>query len=891
MFGAMLLVLLAACGQLALLNAPPETAIHSPPSGALVSLTQPVTFVAEVTDDYDPLDELVIRWTLADGTALSGTTVLDAALDTVTFTTQGQLPKGEPTITLRVADRLGETSRSSIKLLVFDDLPPTITWLSPVEGGRYPGGWAVPVSIEVSDPDPVDDIPIALVWSQTAIDLVDSLPGEVPESGSMSFELEGVALSHWTLGLTATDSLGASVTSTVGFDVVNGDYDNDSYVDDALGGDDCDDTNGGVHPNVVESCNSRDDDCDGLVDEEAEDALPWYADNDEDGFGDVNDVFKNCTAVAGRVADAFDCNDDDASINPGMIELCNEADDNCDEVTDTDAADRVDAYTDWDEDGYGAGASHSVCELADDDVLNADDCDDGDDGVHPGATEVCDAFDEDDDCNSLAEDADPAATGKATYYADLDGDGRGDSAFSADYCDAPAGWAANTDDCDDAEPLSWSGNAETCEDGADNDCINGDASCRLAGDVVVTAADVALEGPAYSFSGTVIMPLGDVDGDSLGDVAVAAWGTGEVYLVPGSGMTSGFLSRFGVLTDTTSGSGFGWSARGVGDVDGSGVPDLLVGAVFEGGDAGAVYLFEGGLAGGTTATAIASHTGSTGDGLGVAVGGGEDFDGDGDPDLLIGGSGAAYLVDGPTFANLATWSGNAIGAGGALGMGDVNGDGLADVVVGDHETSAAYLVLGDASTPADLELDDADAVYLGEDVDDQAGYSVDASADVDGDGYRDVFIGAPGNAATYPQAGAAYLVRGSRGPADLALGAADNLWTGELKTDRAGYCVASAGDIDGDGFDDLLVGAYGSDAHAGNGGTAYLLYGGMATGATASLSASDAQLSGVSTNGSAGEGVAGLGDVNADGFADVGVGAPSESSSAGVAYFFWGGGL
>ncbi|MDP2310138.1 MAG: integrin alpha, partial [Pseudomonadota bacterium] len=153
------------------------------------------------------------------------------------------------------------------------------------------------------------------------------------------------------------------------------------------------------------------------------------------------------------------------------------------------------------------------------------------------------------------------------------------------------------------------------------------------------------------------------------------------------------------------------------------------------------------------------------------------------------------------------------------GAGDVNGDGYDDMFVGapynaDGGTyaGAAFLLLGSAA-PASASLSTA-TQYTGEAVDDSAGSSVSSAGDVDGDGYDDMLVGRP--------TGAAYLVLGSAAPASASLTTATQ-YTGEAAGDGAGSCVSGAGDVNGDGYDDMLVGAYGNDDAASDGGAAYLL--------------------------------------------------------------------
>ncbi len=201
---------------------------------------------------------------------------------------------------------------------------------------------------------------------------------------------------------------------------------------------DCDDTDPGVHPGAIEACNDRDDDCDGEIDEDVMD--PWYADTDDDGFGDPEDVVWACSAPAGRVDDDTDCDDTSAGIHPGATEICDDG-------------------IDQDCDSYDLG-----CDLVDDDgdtFSEVDgDCNDADPDVHPGANERCDG--QDTDCNGFTDDI------------DQDGDGFIDT-------------GCNGDDCDDSDATVHPGAKETC-DGIDNDCDGTADNLDADGDGYIAAA-------------------------------------------------------------------------------------------------------------------------------------------------------------------------------------------------------------------------------------------------------------------------------------------------------------------------------------------------------------------------------------------------------------------
>jgi hypothetical protein len=228
------------------------------------------------------------------------------------------------------------------------------------------------------------------------------------------------------------------------------------YVSDAT---DCDDGATSIHPGATETCDSLDDDCDGSVDEAG--GATWYADADGDGFGDVSVTRVSCTAPAGYVSTATDCDDSLAGVHPGAGETCDGRDDDCDGAVDETGG--TTWYADTDGDGYGSVASAvTQCDAPAGYVSNATDCDDGRTDVSPGAPEVCDGVD--DDCDGLVDES-----GGTTWYADSDGDGYGDTSAPTVSCVAPAGTVADATDCDDADGTSYPGGVEAC-DGADNDC-------------------------------------------------------------------------------------------------------------------------------------------------------------------------------------------------------------------------------------------------------------------------------------------------------------------------------------------------------------------------------------------------------------------------------------
>ena len=262
---------------------------------------------------------------------------------------------------------------------------------------------------------------------------------------------------------------------------------------------DCDDANPDVSPSAEEVCNDLDDDCDLLIDiaDPGIAAPGWFLDEDLDGFGDPADVAISCEPIPGRINLAGDCDDTRDDINPAMLEYCNEVDDDCDgDVDEASAVDVGTYYLDSDQDGYGTpDAVVLSCSLPIDAALTSDDCDDGDENIHPGASETCDGADE--DCDTLV---DEEAIDGYTSFLDLDGDGFGDPATSLYSCDIPAGdRVADGTDCDDTMDDIFPTAVETC-DGRDEDC------------------DGDIDSPAPADS---LVWFEDTDGDGFGNPAAA----------------------------------------------------------------------------------------------------------------------------------------------------------------------------------------------------------------------------------------------------------------------------------------------------------------------------------------------------------------------------------
>ena len=363
------------------------------------------------------------------------------------------------------------------------------------------------------------------------------------------------------------------------------------------------------------------------------------------------------------------------------------------------------------------------------------------------------------------------------------------------------------------------------------------------------------------------------------------------------------------------------SLAGGGDVDGDGLDDLLMcaGSNSEGGgNSGQAYLFLG-VAGGwggalEVSMADASFWGVPGETLGTDVDVAPDMNGDGYDDMVLSAytgpngdaSGKVYLVlgaaagwamDQPIDVADASFVGQELydRAGCSVaGAGDVDGDGFGDLLIGAYgalgDSGAVYLVRGGAAGWAsDVPVEDADVTFAGEIAGDSAGTSVAGAGDVDGDGLDDILVGAKG---WDGNVGKAYLVMGREGgwAAQTALSTAEASFLGETTDDYAGRAVAGAGDVDGDGFDDILIGA--NDDPAGNAGIVYLVAG-RASGwvQDAPLANADASFLGTDPGDGLGRSLSGAGDLDGDGLDDFLIGAPLSNASlpgAGSVFVFLG---
>ncbi len=682
------------------------------------------------------------------------------------------------------------------------------------------------------------------------------------------------------------------------------DVDGDGYVASA----DCDDTDAGINPGAVETCNDVDDDCDGTVDDGASDSSQWYADADGDGYGDALVVDEACDQPAGYVTDATDCDDTSASVSPAGTETCNDVDDDCDGAIDDDPSDGDPWYTDADGDGYGDDASEVLaCDMPAGTIGTGGDCDDADAAINPLAAETCDGVDE--DCDGTADDGAP---GSNTYYADADGDGYGDAGSTTTSCAAPSGYVADATDCDDAASTTNPGAAEVCNDAVDNDCDPDPTTCEWSGSQTVKYEyDFRAYGTAANYAvGHAVANNGDFDGDGYDDVLVgqayhdegAVADAGRTLLWYGPVDTSDELATADVSIvggTTVANDQFGWQARFAGDVDGDGLDDILASAwKAETNDRGAAYLFVGGTTPTSVSDAYASFGPSDASNYAGQAIDGADIDGDGRADVLVSAYGRSSSA-----GAVAVWDAGSVGgaedlatdatllvssgtAGENLGYAavfapDLDGDGLSDLVVGGPATAststpgAVYVFYGVDALSGSISPSAADATLSGSTNGDRFGLAVAGLGDTDGDGQNDFAVTADKEDSAATDAGAVYLF--TTAPTGSATGAsvATSTIRGGAANDFFGRSLAGVGDVNADGLADVFVGATGYDDGALSGaGAVYLWYGPVSAG-TSSASGYDFRMTGANTADAVGYAVSGGGDVNADGYADYMTSAPS----------------
>jgi hypothetical protein len=392
---------------------------------------------------------------------------------------------------------------------------------------------------------------------------------------------------------------------------------------------------------------------------------------------------------------------------------------------------------------------------------------------------------------------------------------------------------------------------------------------------------------AYGIS---VATAGDVNGDGYSDVIVGASeadngevdeGQAFVYLGSSVGLS---LTPAWMADGNQNDAYFGFSVATAGDVNGDGYSDVIVGAWFYDNngnmDEGRAFVYLGSPAGLSLTPAWAAGSNQSSSHFGHSVASAGDVNGDGLGDVIVGahtytntftneGRAYVYLGTGSGVSPTPAWTADGARPDASLGFsvataGDVNHDGYSDIIVGDHtysngETSEgrAMVYLGSpsgvASVPAwTTESNLANARF---------GQSVATAGDVNGDGYADVIVGAPANSV---EAANSYVYVGSSsGPAPTpswsAFGGFGTLF---------GYSVATAGDVNGDGFADVIVGAPFYPGFPNDDGWAFV-YLGSASGLA--LTATWSSESG--TDSSHGGSVASAGDVNGDGYADILVGA------------------
>jgi predicted transcriptional regulator len=448
-----------------------------------------------------------------------------------------------------------------------------------------------------------------------------------------------------------------------------------------------------------------------------------------------------------------------------------------------------------------------------------------------------------------------------------------------------------------------------------------------------------------SGAGTSVSIAGDVNGDGFDDILIGSYeNRGQIYVIFGkaSGLSlDTSLSNADARIICEYPSDLAKYVSGAGDVNGDGFDDILIGAPgnSEGGNrAGQVYLVFGSASGWSMdmslSSADASFLGENmydyagGDGIYrakrtiVSVAGAGDVNGDGFDDILIGAhgnddggedAGKSYII----FGRATGWSRdvdlsnadasfigeNAYDYAGKYSCraGDINGDGYDDILIGSegngeggNNAGQAYLIFGRATGwSVNTDLSNADASFIGENAEDGLGISVAGAGDLNGDGYDDIVLDAPFNDESGTDAGKIYIIfgRDTGWSMNTGLSVTDVTFLGENAGDRAGWPTAGAGDVNGDGYDDIVISTFWNNNDRKVVGQTYLILG-KESGWPKSTNLSNADVSFIGENAGDNFGTisgSGTGDVNGDGYDDILIGANGNDeggSWAGQVYLF-----
>jgi len=433
-----------------------------------------------------------------------------------------------------------------------------------------------------------------------------------------------------------------------------------------------------------------------------------------------------------------------------------------------------------------------------------------------------------------------------------------------------------------------------------------------AGGAVAVASATVTGTQDFGLMGNSVSSAGDVNGDGYSDVIVGAYNfdngqvdEGVAYIYHGS--AGGMNTVAAVMLESNQASAyFANSVACAGDVNGDGYSDIIIGCQYytngQSGE-GAIFVYQGSATGISTTFTTSVESNQASALLGASVASAGDVNGDGFSDVIAGAynydsgesdEGTAFVYHGgPEGASLnSSWFSESNQGGSSYAYfvasaGDVNADGYSDVIIGAYQydnvelnEGRAFVYHGSATglpitANWTAEPDQANANF---------GVCVATAGDVNGDGYSDVIVGAYNYSNGEAGEGGAFVYHGSAS----GLSAAPN-WTKEINqvNARFGYYVSSAGDVNADGYSDVIIGAYAYDNGETDEGGAFV-YHGSATGlsAAANWTADNNQASS-----SLGIAVSSAGDVNGDGFCDVVVGAyffDNPDANEGKAYLYYG---